>query len=101
MIDDTKQEKYILLPFSEYSKLHNLASARTNNMVKVVLEDMLFLGAVMERLARHGNPTLYIGGDTVHIKVEYPHGNVAETVFSLGICQSYYDKIDKFLTEIF
>lgn len=96
-----KTEKYILLPFSEYSKLHNLASARSKNMVKVVLEDMLFLGAVMERLARHGYPTLYVSGDTVYIRVEYPRGNVAETTFSLDLCKQYYDKIDKFLTEVF
>lgn len=101
LLNYDKTEKYILLPFSEYTKLHNLASARSKGMVKVVLEDMLFLGAVMERLARHGNPTLFIGGDTVHIKVEYPRGNVAETTFSLDLCKQYYDKIDKFLTEVF
>lgn len=101
MIDNNEKEKYILLPFTEYVKLNNLASTGSKNMIKVVLEDMLFLGAVMERLARHGYPTLYINGDTVFIRVEYPRGNVAETTFSLELCKQYYDKIDKFLTEVF
>lgn len=99
--DFDKTEKYILLPYSEYKKFHNLASTRMKNMTKISLEDMLFLNAVMEKLARNGYPTLYLGGDTAYIRVEYSHGNVAETAFSLGICQSYYDKVDKFLTEVF
>ena len=70
-------------------------------MLKVDVNDMLFLGKVVKTLSYKGNVTLFLSNDTGRITVEYLDGGVAEAVFALDICKEYYDKIAQFITVIF
>lgn len=94
-------EKYVLISFSEYQKLNLLANTRRDNMIKVNIDDMLFLGKVTKKLSLKGYVTLFLANDTVRITVEYPNGGVADTVFAIDVCKLYYNDIDKFITVIF
>lgn len=94
-------EKYVLISFSDYQKLNLLANTRRNNMIRVNIDDMLFLGKVTKKLSLKGYVTLFLANDTVRITVEYPNGGVADTVFAIDVCKLYYNDIDKFITVIF
>ena len=94
-------EKYVLVPFSDYQKLNLIANTRRNNMIKVNVDDMFFLGKVTKKLSFKGYVTLYLANDTVRIVVEYTNGGVADTVFNIDVCKQYYNKIDEFITVIF
>lgn len=94
-------EKYVLISFSEYQKLNLLANTRRDNMIKVNIDDMLFLGKVTKKLSLKGYVTLFLANDTVRITVEYPNGGVADTVFAIDVCKLYYNDIDNFITVIF
>lgn len=94
-------EKYVLISFSEYQKLNLIAGIRRQSMLKVNIDDMLFLGKVTKKLSIKGYVTLYMADDTARITVEYPNGGVADAVFAIDVCKLYYDDIDKFITVIF
>ena len=94
-------EKYVLISFSDYQKLNLLVNTRRDNMIRVNIDDMLFLGKVTKKLSLKGYVTLFLANDTVRITVEYPNGGVADTVFAIDVCKLYYNDIDKFITVIF
>ena len=96
-----EHEKYVLVPFSDYQKLNLIAGIRRQSMLKINIDDMLFLGKVIKKLSIKGYVTLYLADDTARITVEYPNGGVADTVFAIDTCKMYYNDIDKFITVIF
>ena len=101
MTHDNEKEKYVLLSFSEFQKLNLIAGMKQDNMIKVDVNDMLFLGKVVNTLSFKGTVTLYLSNDTGRITVEYLDGGVADAVFALDICKQYYKKIEQFITVIF
>ena len=101
MTPDNEKEKFVLIPFDEFQKLNLIAGIKQDKMIKVDVNDMLFLGYVVKKLQFKGFVTLYLSNDTGRIIVEYPNGGVAEAVFALDVCKQYYDKIDQFITVIF
>ena len=96
-----ENEKYVLISFSDYQKLNLLANTRRDNMIRVNIDDMLFLDKVTKKLSLKGYVTLFLANDTVRITVEYPNGGVADAVFAIDVCKLYYNDIDKFITVIF
>lgn len=101
MTPDNEKEKFVLISFSEFQKLNLIAGLKQDSMIKVDVNDMLFLGTVVKTLSFKGTVTLFLSNDTGRITVEYLDGGVADAVFALDVCKQYYGKIDQFITVIF
>lgn len=94
-------EEYVVLPFSDFSKLKSIAEMRQNDCVTMInVEDLLFLSALTDNYRKEGNVYLEIYKNTVTLHVSYCQEEIINSSFSLDICKKYYNNVNKFIEEV-
>lgn len=97
---DSEQRDFVVLTLSDYVKLNTLAKMKGEvkpTMIKT--NDLLFLSAVMQELSANYDSELSIINDTVTIKV-CRDGSEINAKFDLKLCEKYYNKVNKFISEV-
>ena len=90
-----------MLTLSDYIKLN--AAAKMKGEVKPTMiktNDLLFLSAVMKELSANYNSELTIINDIVKIKIYRNDGTEIDSAFDLKLCEKYYNKVTKFISEV-
>lgn len=98
---DSEQKDFAILKLSDYVKLN--AMAKMNGEVKPTIiktNDLLFLSAVMKELSANYDSALSIINDMVIIKVCKDDGTEINSTFDLKLCEKYYNKVNKFISEV-
>lgn len=98
---DSEQRDFAVLPLSDYVKLNTLAKMKGElkpTMIKT--NDLLFLSALMKELSANHDSGLSIINDTVTIKVYNDDGSEIKATFDLKLCEKYYNKVNKFISEV-
>lgn len=91
----------VVLSLSEFVKLN--MSAKIKGEVKPTMiktNDLLFLSSVMKELSANYDSELSIINDTVKIKVRKDDGSEINSTFDLKLCEKYYNKVNKFISEV-
>ena len=99
--NDGEQRDLVVLTLSDYIKLNNIAKIKGEvkpTMIKT--NDLLFLSAVMKELSAKYDSELSIINDTVKIKVCKDDGSEINSTFDLKLCEKYYNKVNKFISEV-
>lgn len=94
-------KEYVLLELSDYIKLN--AQAKIKGEAKpttIKINDLLFLSAVMKELPANYDRELSIINDTISIRVCKDDGRVINSTFDLKLCEKYYNKVNKFISEV-
>lgn len=95
------KEDFVILTLSDYIKLNT--QAKMKGEVKPTMintNDLLFLTAVMKELEANYNSELSIINDVVKIKVCKDDGSEINSTFELKLCEKYYNKVNKFISEV-
>ena len=98
---DSEHRDFVVLAFSDYIKLNSMAKMKGEvkpTMIKT--NDLLFLSAVMKELSANYDSELSIINDTVTIKVCKDDGSEINSTFDLKLCDKYYNKVNKFISEV-
>ena len=98
---DDEQRDFVVLSLSDYIKLNAIAKMKGEvkpTMIKT--NDLLFLSAVMKELSANYDSELSIINDTVTIKVCKDDGSEINSSFDLKLCEKYYNKVNKFISEV-
>lgn len=94
-------EEYVVLPFSDFSKLKALAEMRQKDCATMInVEDLLFLSALVDYYSNNGSVYLEIYENTVTLHVSYYQEEIINSSFSLDICKKYYNNVSKFIEEV-
>lgn len=99
--NDSEHRDFVVLTLSDYIKLN--ATAKMKGEVKptiIKINDLLFLSAVMIELSANYDSELSIINDTVTIKVCKDDGSEINSTFDLKLCEKYYNKVNKFISEV-
>ena len=96
------KKDYVILTLSDYIKLNTLAKMKGGKMKPTMIKtnDLLFLSAVMKELSANYNSELSIINDIVKIKVCKDDGSEINSTFDLKLCEKYYNKVNKFISEV-
>lgn len=97
---DSEQRDFVILSFSDYVKLNAIAKTKEVKPTMIKTNDLLFLSAVMKELPPCYNRELSIKNDIVTIKVCKDDGSEINTSFNLKLCENYYNKVNKFISEV-
>ena len=99
--NDDEQRDLVVLTLSDYIKLNKTAKMKGEvkpTMIKT--NDLLFLSAVMKELSANYDSELSIINDTVKIKVCKDDRSEINSTFDLKLCEKYYNKVNKFISEV-
>ena len=94
-------EEYVVLPFSDFSKLKSIAEMRQNEGKTMIShEDLLFLSALADNYWKECNVSLEVYKNTVTLRVSNYNEEIINSSFSLDICKKYYNNVSKFIEEV-
>ena len=98
---DGEQRDFVMLTLGDYIKLNTIAKMKVEVKPTIIkTNDLLFLSAVMKELSDNYDSELSIINDTVIIKVCKDDGNKINSAFDLKLCEKYYNKVNKFISEV-
>lgn len=94
-------EEFVVLPFSDFSKLKSIAEMRQKDCGTMIThEDLLFLSALADHYWKECNVYLEIFKNTVTFHVSNYQEEIINSSFSLDICKKYYNNVNKFIEEV-
>lgn len=99
--NDSEHRDFVLIALSDYIKLNAIAKMKGEvkpTMIKT--NDLLFLSAVMKELSANHDSELSFINDTVTIKVCKDGESEINSTFDLKLCEKYYNKVNKFISEV-
>lgn len=95
------KKDFAILPLSDYIKLNTIAKIKGEVKSTIIkTNDLLFLSAVMKELSLNYDSELSIINDTITIKVCKDNGTKINSTFDLKLCEKYYNKVNKFISEV-
>lgn len=97
---DSEQRDFVVLTLSDYVKLNISKMKGEVKPTMIKTNDLLFLSAVMKELSANYDSELSIINDTVTIKVCKDDGSEINSTFDLKLCEKYYNKVNKFISEV-
>ncbi len=98
---DYQQRDFVILPLSDYVKLDTMAKLKHAVKPTIInINDLLFLSALMKELSASYNSELSIINDIVTIKIYRNDGGEIDSAFDLKLCEKYYNKVNKFISEV-
>lgn len=98
---DSEQRDFAIMTLSDYIKLNTMAKMKGEVKPTIIkINDLLFLSAVMKELSANYDSELSVINYAVTIKICKDDGSEINSSFDLKLCEKYYNKVNKFISEV-